>query len=94
MIANTPRSATFFGSSSTARIDTPLITRRLKAADPTIVDGPRTGGTASISYNVYSTERRISGADEPRAISVKFATVAFQRGTSIEYYYLASLEYN
>jgi hypothetical protein len=37
---------TFLGSSSTARIDSPVITSKLNAADPTIVDAPRTGGLA------------------------------------------------
>tara|TARA_B110000285_G_C15084080_1_gene595163 strand:- start:824 stop:964 length:141 start_codon:yes stop_codon:yes gene_type:complete len=43
---NTPVSLIFFGPSSTARIDTPEITRRLKAAEPTMVEAPRTGGAA------------------------------------------------
>ena len=81
MTANTPRSATFFGVSPTARIETPLITSKLKAAEPTMVDGPRTGGTPSRFCIVYRTDRRISGAEEPRAMRVKFATVAFHFGT-------------
>jgi hypothetical protein len=49
-MANTPVSAIAFGvSSSTAMIDRPLITSKLKAADPTMVDGPRGEGIASIS---------------------------------------------
>lgn len=52
VIAKTPRSLINFGVSSTANIDTPLMTSKLNAAEPTIVAGPRTGGTASISYKV------------------------------------------
>jgi len=44
--AKTPVSLTFLGYSSTARMDTPVMTRRLNAADPTIVDAPRIGGLA------------------------------------------------
>jgi len=36
---NTPRSFTRFGS-STETIDTAVITNKLKAADPTMVDAP------------------------------------------------------
>ena len=47
--AKTPTSYTFFGVSSTAIIERPLITKRLKAADPTIVDGPILVGFTSRS---------------------------------------------
>merc|ERR1712137_99542 len=53
-----------------------MIINRLKAAEPTIVEGP--------SFPLWNPflmvsimESKISGADEPNAMSVRFATVSF-----------------
>lgn len=56
------------------------IISRLNAADPTIVDGP--SSPAYILFPKSSiTESRISGADEPSAMSVRLAMVGFHTRT-------------
>jgi len=82
VVKNTPKSLIFFGS-STATIETALITKRLKAAEPTMVEAPSGPAAYPSVYRVSLQLSRISGAEDPRAISVRFANVAFHTGTSI-----------
>mmetsp|Transcript_26312 Transcript_26312/g.60718 ORF Transcript_26312/g.60718 Transcript_26312/m.60718 type:complete len:224 (+) Transcript_26312:2179-2850(+) len=58
-------------------MQTAMITRRLNAAEPTIVNGP-SAGAKNWFLSSSMMDSMISGADEPSAISVKFATVEFQ----------------
>jgi hypothetical protein len=85
VVANTPKSLIFLvlsSGSSTANIEKPLITSKLKAADPTIVEGPSSPPGYPKVCKVSITDSNISGADDPRAMRDRFARVAFQTGTS------------
>lgn len=59
------------------------MTRKLKAADPTMVEGPSSPGVLPRVCTVSMTLRRISGALEPRAIKVRLAIVGFQTATLV-----------
>ena len=76
VVKNTPMSSMGF-TSSTAMIDAAVITSKLKDADPTIVKGPSSDAGSPRVLMVSITLSKISGADEPRAMSVRFAMVAF-----------------
>ena len=59
-----------------AATHTPRMTSRLKAAEPTMVEGPRSPAMKP-PVVISTTLSRISGAEEPRAISDRLATTGF-----------------
>lgn len=73
-------------------MDTPEITNRLKAAEPTIVDAPSSPGHLFKPPTVSMHDSRISGALDPRAIKVKLATVGFQKSIGT-YVVLPSIDF-
>ena len=66
----------------TPETHTAEIHSKLKAAEPTIVPGPNSPAS-KLFPTISMMLSKISGADDPRAISVKLATVPFHTGTSI-----------
>ena len=62
-------------------MDTALMTSKLKAADPTMVDGPSSPGAWPSVVAVSINDNRISGAELPKAMRVRFASVGFQTAT-------------
>ena len=59
------------------------MTRKLKEADPTMVEAPSSPGVAPRVATVSMQLRRISGALDPRAMRVKLAKVGFQTATFV-----------
>jgi len=90
VVINTPISAIFFGS-STDGMQTALMNKRLKAAEPTIVEGPSAPAGWPSLPQVSTTESKISGAEDPKAIKERFAIVAFQTGLSTKNLFMPSL---
>ena len=68
-----------------------MMTKRLKAADPTIVPGPNSPESNPLPKTSMMA-KRISGAEEPRAIRVRLETVSFQMRTFVTFTFWKSVQ--
>ena len=86
VIKNTPNSLILFDvPAGRTMTQMAVIKIMLYEADPIMVNNPKLSfGLVSLNVaNVSKTEIRISGADDPRAISVRFEIVSFHTKTSL-----------